>query len=139
MQEATIAWRIRKLQRVESGAHAGPDKIVFSAHRAQEDLRATILVEENIGRAEPLGLRWVLGLSFIAMAVWTLIPDKLGIRYILFDHGIGRQRLHRVTLHAVPAAGTRQLEQLDRRRTDVDPQEWCICAAKERHHISLLN
>ena len=25
----------------------------------------------------PLTLRWVLGLSFIAMAVWTLIPDKL--------------------------------------------------------------
>ena len=24
----------------------------------------------------PLTLRWVLGLSFIAMAVWTLIPDK---------------------------------------------------------------
>jgi putative Ca2+/H+ antiporter (TMEM165/GDT1 family) len=26
----------------------------------------------------PFVLRWVLGLSFIAMAVWTLIPDKLG-------------------------------------------------------------
>ena len=25
----------------------------------------------------PATLRWVLGLSFIAMAVWTLIPDKL--------------------------------------------------------------
>lgn len=25
----------------------------------------------------PTTLRWVLGLSFIAMAVWTLIPDKL--------------------------------------------------------------
>ena len=25
----------------------------------------------------PYTLRWVLGLSFIAMAVWTLIPDKL--------------------------------------------------------------
>jgi putative Ca2+/H+ antiporter (TMEM165/GDT1 family) len=25
----------------------------------------------------PGALRWVLGLSFIAMAVWTLIPDKL--------------------------------------------------------------
>lgn len=25
----------------------------------------------------PQTLRWVLGLSFIAMAVWTLIPDKL--------------------------------------------------------------
>ena len=26
---------------------------------------------------QPHVLRWVLGLSFIAMAVWTLIPDKL--------------------------------------------------------------
>jgi putative Ca2+/H+ antiporter (TMEM165/GDT1 family) len=25
----------------------------------------------------PVALRWVLGLSFIAMAVWMLIPDKL--------------------------------------------------------------
>jgi putative Ca2+/H+ antiporter (TMEM165/GDT1 family) len=25
----------------------------------------------------PTALRWVLGLSFIAMAVWMLIPDKL--------------------------------------------------------------
>jgi putative Ca2+/H+ antiporter (TMEM165/GDT1 family) len=25
----------------------------------------------------PTAMRWVLGLSFIAMAVWTLIPDKL--------------------------------------------------------------
>jgi len=25
----------------------------------------------------PLALRWVLGLSFIAMAVWIMIPDKL--------------------------------------------------------------
>ena len=37
---------------------------------------------------EPQTMRWVLGVSFIAMAVWTLIPDKLddegdsaGIRY----------------------------------------------------------
>ncbi len=26
---------------------------------------------------EPATLRWVLGLSFIGMAIWTLIPDKL--------------------------------------------------------------
>lgn len=26
---------------------------------------------------DPAVLRWVLGLSFVAMAVWTLIPDKL--------------------------------------------------------------
>ncbi|NJD31680.1 MAG: TMEM165/GDT1 family protein [Gammaproteobacteria bacterium] len=25
----------------------------------------------------PVAMRWILGLSFIAMAVWTLIPDKL--------------------------------------------------------------
>ncbi len=33
----------------------------------------------------PEALRWVLGLSFIAMAAWTLIPDKL-------DDGVGRTR-----------------------------------------------
>lgn len=26
----------------------------------------------------PMRLRWVLGLSFLAMAVWTLVPDKPG-------------------------------------------------------------
>jgi Ca2+/H+ antiporter, TMEM165/GDT1 family len=26
---------------------------------------------------DPAVLRWVLGLSFIAMAVWTMVPDKL--------------------------------------------------------------
>jgi putative Ca2+/H+ antiporter (TMEM165/GDT1 family) len=26
--------------------------------------------------AEPMVLRWILGISFIAMAIWTLIPDK---------------------------------------------------------------
>jgi Ca2+/H+ antiporter, TMEM165/GDT1 family len=25
----------------------------------------------------PVAMRWILGLSFIAMAIWTLIPDKL--------------------------------------------------------------
>ena len=29
------------------------------------------------GLASPELMRWVLGLSFIAMAVWTLIPDKI--------------------------------------------------------------
>jgi putative Ca2+/H+ antiporter (TMEM165/GDT1 family) len=24
----------------------------------------------------PVGLRWVLGVSFIGMAIWTLVPDK---------------------------------------------------------------
>ncbi len=34
-------------------------------------------------------LRWVLGLSFIAMALWMLVPDKLddaGIK----EHPLGR-------------------------------------------------
>jgi putative Ca2+/H+ antiporter (TMEM165/GDT1 family) len=26
----------------------------------------------------PTALRWLLGLSFVAMAVWTMIPDELG-------------------------------------------------------------
>jgi putative Ca2+/H+ antiporter (TMEM165/GDT1 family) len=25
----------------------------------------------------PVAMRWILGLSFIAMAIWTLVPDKL--------------------------------------------------------------
>jgi putative Ca2+/H+ antiporter (TMEM165/GDT1 family) len=33
----------------------------------------------------PEALRWILGVSFIAMAVWTLIPDK-------FDDGAPRKR-----------------------------------------------
>ena len=33
----------------------------------------------------PEALRWILGVSFIAMAVWTLIPDKL-------DDGAPRKR-----------------------------------------------
>ncbi len=33
----------------------------------------------------PEALRWILGLSFLAMAAWTLIPDKL-------DEGAGRAR-----------------------------------------------
>jgi putative Ca2+/H+ antiporter (TMEM165/GDT1 family) len=33
----------------------------------------------------PSALRWILGLSFMAMAVWTLIPDKL-------DEGARRER-----------------------------------------------
>jgi putative Ca2+/H+ antiporter (TMEM165/GDT1 family) len=33
----------------------------------------------------PSALRWILGLSFLAMAVWTLIPDKL-------DEGAPRKR-----------------------------------------------
>ena len=39
----------------------------------------------------PQTMRWVLGVSFVAMAIWTLIPDKLdddggstGIRYGVF-------------------------------------------------------
>ena len=35
---------------------------------------------------EPTTLRWVLGLSFLAIAVWVLIPDKLG------DSGLGLGR-----------------------------------------------
>lgn len=41
--------------------------------------------------AGPQTMRWVLGVSFIAMAIWTLIPDKLddvgdtaGMRYGVF-------------------------------------------------------
>jgi putative Ca2+/H+ antiporter (TMEM165/GDT1 family) len=36
---------------------------------------AGTLITRAVG---PDVLRWALGLSFIAMAIWTLIPDKLG-------------------------------------------------------------
>ena len=29
------------------------------------------------GHVNPLVLRWILGISFLAMAVWALIPDKI--------------------------------------------------------------
>ena len=28
----------------------------------------------------PAALRWILGVSFVAMAVWTLVPDKLNLQ-----------------------------------------------------------
>jgi putative Ca2+/H+ antiporter (TMEM165/GDT1 family) len=37
---------------------------------------------------DPLVLRWVLGLSFIGMAVWALIPDKI-------EESAGHERTHR--------------------------------------------
>jgi len=30
-----------------------------------------------VSTVSPLALRWILGLSFLAMAVWTLVPDQL--------------------------------------------------------------
>jgi putative Ca2+/H+ antiporter (TMEM165/GDT1 family) len=45
------------------------------------------LVGEGVARAlGPLLLRWVIGLGFIAMAVWMLIPDKVDD----LDSGKGR-------------------------------------------------
>ena len=37
----------------------------------------------------PTVLRWVLGLSFIAMAVWTLIPDKIEDEETQVAHRLG--------------------------------------------------
>ena len=34
-------------------------------------------------------LRWVLGLGFLAMAVWTLIPDKLDANEVQLKNGMG--------------------------------------------------
>ena len=48
-------------------------------------LAATLVHHEMAGVAracisaanDPVAMRWILGISFIAMAAWTLIPDKL--------------------------------------------------------------
>ena len=37
----------------------------------------------------PTVMRWVLGLSFIAMAVWMLIPDKLDADEVKASRGLG--------------------------------------------------
>src|SRR5690606_3382716 len=37
----------------------------------------------------PEVLRWVLGLGFLAMAVWTLIPDKLDAHEVQLKNGMG--------------------------------------------------
>jgi len=37
----------------------------------------------------PVVMRWVLGLSFIAMAVWMLIPDKLDADEVKASRGLG--------------------------------------------------
>ena len=37
----------------------------------------------------PEVLRWVLGLGFVAMAVWTLIPDKLDADEVQLKNGMG--------------------------------------------------
>ena len=52
----------------------------------------------------------------------AVLADELGIRYILFNHGVRRQRFDGVTLDPIPAAAAGKFEQFDRRRTDVDPE-----------------
>lgn len=37
----------------------------------------------------PLWMRWILGLSFIAMAIWTLIPDKIEDEETQVAHKLG--------------------------------------------------
>lgn len=41
------------------------------------------------GWFSPQTLRWILGLSFVAMAVWTLIPDKLDEDETQVGRGMG--------------------------------------------------
>ena len=62
----------------------------------------------------PETLRWVLGLSFIAMAVWTLIPDKIDeddhecrndhVKAIRRESGVP---VHAPTVHAPVRPGSR--------------------------------
>ena len=51
------------------------------------------------------------------------IPDRFHFDDVLFDHSVGRKRLHRVMFHAIAAPGLTQLQQLDGRRADVDPDQ----------------
>jgi len=43
---------------------------------------------------DPAALRWILGLSFIAMAVWTMVPDKLDKK----ENGLARLGVFGATL-----------------------------------------
>jgi putative Ca2+/H+ antiporter (TMEM165/GDT1 family) len=47
--------------------------------------------------ADPMMLRWGLGLSFLAMAAWTLVPDKADDNA---SHQVGRFGVFGVTLVA---------------------------------------
>jgi putative Ca2+/H+ antiporter (TMEM165/GDT1 family) len=41
------------------------------------------------GAVDPAVLRWILGLSFVAMAVWTMIPDKIEEEEAAFAKRLG--------------------------------------------------
>ena len=57
-QEGKICWRqLQRLERSAAGRGAVVERQIGAAGGADENLGATVLVEENVGRAEPLGLR----------------------------------------------------------------------------------
>ena len=62
---------------------------------------------------EPRTLQWVLGVSFLAMALWTLIPDKLDAD----DAKLAGLGVFGTTLMACRESGCR----LERRRS-----AWCV-------------
>src|SRR3546814_6391586 len=53
-----------------------------------------------------------------------------------FHHRVWRQRLDRTVLHAVAITRSRQLEQLDGSRTDVDADERRLAFCDEPHDFS---
>src|SRR5258706_160586 len=76
-------------------------------------------------------MRWILGLSFLAMAGWTLIPDKLGkekpqsARLGAFAATLAPRRVPRARPRSLPRGGGRQAADRPRRpgrvlRLDLD-------------------
>ena len=66
------------------------------------------------------------------------LAHRLDLDDVLFDDGIGRQRLDRVMLHAIAATGLAQLQQLDGSRTDVDTNQRRLLGCKKPHGVSPL-
>src|SRR3546814_5247518 len=64
------------------------------------------------------------------------LADRLDLDNAFFHHRVWRQRLDRIVLHAVAITRSRQLEQLDGSRTDVDADERCLAFCDEPHDFS---
>ena len=57
-QEGKIRWRqLQRLERRAAGRNAVVERQIGAAGGADENLGAAVLVEEDVGGAEPLGLR----------------------------------------------------------------------------------
>jgi hypothetical protein len=54
------------------------------------------------------------------------LADRVDLDDVLLDHGVRREGLEGVMVDAVAGADLAQLQELDRRRADVDADEWCL-------------